>query len=53
MGLILRLVLIAAGAVVAVFVARDAPNFGVVQGMFALAAIAGALLLLAALSRRR
>ncbi len=53
MGLILRLVLMLAGAMAAVFVARDAPNFGVVQGMFALAAIAGALVLVAGFTRRR
>ena len=50
--MLLRLVLVAAGAVAALFVARDAPNFGVVQGMIGVALIAAVVVLLA-LGRRR
>ena len=32
MGLLLRIVLVAVGGLAALFVARDAPNFEVVQG---------------------
>jgi membrane protein YdbS with pleckstrin-like domain len=32
-SLVVRIVLAAGGAVAALFVARDSPNFGVVQGM--------------------
>jgi hypothetical protein len=52
MGWLIRLVLIAAGAIAAIFVARDAENFGVVQGMVAVALIA-AIVLAVALSRRK
>ncbi len=51
MGLILRLALLAGGSIAALFVARDAENFGVVQGMMAVAVIA-AVVLAAALIRR-
>lgn len=52
MGLLLRLLLALAGAAAAVLVARDAPNFGVVQGMLALV-IAVAVLALVGLAGRR
>lgn len=52
MGWLIRLLLLAAGAIAALFVAREAENFGVVQGMVALALIAAVLLVLA-LARRR
>jgi uncharacterized membrane protein YeaQ/YmgE (transglycosylase-associated protein family) len=51
-GWLLRIVLVAAGAVAALFVARDAENFGVVQGMVAVALIAAAVVG-AALIRRK
>ena len=52
MGLVVRLLLGFAGAAAALLVARDAPNFGVVQGMLALA-IAVAVLVVAGLAGRR
>ncbi len=52
MGLLIRLLLAVSGAVAAVFVARDADNFGVIQGMFALV-VAVAALALAGLAGRR
>lgn len=52
MGWLIRLLLLAAGAIAALFVAREAENFGVVQGMVAVALIA-ALLLVLALARRK
>jgi hypothetical protein len=52
MALLLRGVLALGGAVAALFVARDAPNFEVVQGMLALVA-AVAFLVLVGLSGRR
>ena len=48
----IRLVLVLAGAVAAVFVARDAENFSVVQGMVAVALIA-AVVVLVAVTRRK
>jgi hypothetical protein len=51
-GWLVRIVLVAAGAVAALFVARDAENFSVVQGMVAVALIA-AIVLLVALTRRK
>jgi uncharacterized membrane-anchored protein len=51
-GWALRFILVAAGAVAALFVARDAPNFGVVEGMIAVALIAAVVVVLA-LTRRR
>lgn len=51
-GWIIRLLLIAAGALTALFVARDAENFSVVQGMVAVAMIAAAVLLLAVIRRK-
>lgn len=52
MGWLVRLLLLAAGAIAALFVAREAENFGVVQGMVAVALIA-ALLVALALARRK
>jgi hypothetical protein len=51
-GWLIRIVLVAAGAVAALFVARDAENFGVVQGMVAVALIAAVVLVLALLRRK-
>lgn len=51
-GWAIRLLLVAAGAVAAVFVARDAENFTVVQGMVAVGMVA-ALVLALALFRRK
>jgi hypothetical protein len=51
-GWVIRLILVGAGAVAAIFVARDAQNFTVVQGMVAVALIA-AVVLAAALFRRK
>lgn len=47
-NLVVRIVLAAGGSVAALFVARDSPNFGVVQGMLAtvvLACIVGIIVL--------
>jgi hypothetical protein len=52
MGLLVRVLLLAAGAVAALFVARDAPNFGVVQGMMAVLIVA-AVVVAAAMGRRK
>ncbi len=51
-GWLIRLLLIGAGAIAALFVARDAENFGVVQGMVAVALIA-LVVVVVALTRRR
>jgi hypothetical protein len=51
-GLLVRLLLAASGAVAAVFVARDADNFGVVQGMLALVVAVAALALVGLAGRR-
>jgi hypothetical protein len=48
-----RLVLVAAGAITAIFVARDAPNFQVVEGMVGIALIAAVVVALVLLQRRR
>jgi hypothetical protein len=48
----LRLVLAAAGAIAATFVARDAPNFGVVQGFVGIAVIAAVVVVLALFPKR-
>ncbi|WP_192912475.1 hypothetical protein [Paracraurococcus ruber] len=48
-----RLILVAAGSVTALFLARDAENFGVVQGMVAIALVAAVVVALALLRRRR
>lgn len=52
MGWLLRILLLAAGAIAALFVARDAPNFVVVEGMVAVALIA-AIVLVFALTRKK
>jgi hypothetical protein len=52
MSWLLRILLLAAGAIAAIFVARDAPNFPVVEGMVAVALIA-AIVLVLALTRRK
>ncbi|MDO9709586.1 hypothetical protein [Paracraurococcus lichenis] len=48
-----RLVLVAAGAVTALFLSRDADNFGVVEGMVGIALVAAVVVALALLRRRR
>jgi hypothetical protein len=48
----IRLLLVLAGSIAAVFVARDAGNFSVVQGMVAVALIA-AVVVLVAVTRRK
>jgi hypothetical protein len=53
MGLIVRLVLGAAGGIAALFVARDSPNFEVVAGMIGVAVIAGVVLMMVLAGRRR
>jgi hypothetical protein len=52
MGLLLRGLLVVAGAIAALFVARDAPNFVVVEGMVAVVIIA-AIVLALALTRKK
>jgi hypothetical protein len=52
MGLVTRLVLVAAGAIAALLVARDSPNFGVVQGMVGVALIAAVVIGLALWRRK-
>ena len=51
-GWVVRILLLAAGAVAALFVAPDADNFSVVQGMVAVAIFAAAVLVVAVLSRK-
>lgn len=48
-----RLVLVAAGAITALFVARDAPNFQVVEGMVGIGLIAAIVALMVLLGWRR
>lgn len=48
-----RLVLAAAGVITAVFVARDAPNFQVVEGMVGLALVAAVVVAMVLLGWRR
>jgi hypothetical protein len=50
--MLMRIPLALAGAIAALFVARDAPNFAVVEGMIAIAIIAVVVLALA-LTRKR
>lgn len=50
--MLLRALLAVAGLLAALFVSRDAPNFGVVEGMVAIALIAAVVVALA-LTRRR
>jgi len=49
---LIRILLLAAGAITALFVARDAPNFVVIEGMVATLIIA-AIVLVLALTRRK
>jgi hypothetical protein len=51
-GWAIRLLLVASGAIAAIFVARDAENFSVVQGMAAVAMIAAIVLALALFRRK-
>jgi hypothetical protein len=51
--MLVRVVLVAAGALTAMFVARDAPNFAVVEAMVGVALIAAVVAVLALISRRR
>lgn len=51
-GWLVRIILLAAGAIAALFVARDAANFDIVQGMVAIALIAGVVLVVALLRRK-
>ena len=50
--MLLRIPLVLAGLIAALFVARDAPNFEVVQGMIAIAVIAAAAVVLAPTRKR-
>lgn len=52
MAWLLRILLLAAGAVTAIFLARDAPNFAVVEGMVAVVIIAAIVLVLALIRRK-
>ncbi|MGG5821638.1 hypothetical protein [Falsiroseomonas sp. HW251] len=51
-GLIVRGLLVAGGAVAALLVAPDAENFSVVQGMVSVAIFAAAVLVVAVISRK-
>jgi len=46
-GWIVRLILVVAGSVTGFFVAKDAPNFGVIQGVVGIALIALVVFVLA------
>jgi hypothetical protein len=46
-GWIVRLILVVAGTVTGFFVAKDAPNFGVIQGVVGIALIALVVFVLA------
>ena len=48
----LRIPMVLAGAIAALFVARDAPNVEAVEGMIAVAVIAAAVVVLALTQRR-
>lgn len=50
--MLIRIPLLLAGAIAALFVARDAPNFEVVEGMIAIAVIAAVVVALALLRKR-
>jgi hypothetical protein len=52
-AMLVRVVLVMAGALTALFVSRDAPNFEVVEAMIGIAIIAAVVAVLALLSRRR
>ncbi len=51
-SLIVRVVLALGGSLAAFFVARDSPNFGVVQGMVAVAILAAAVIVAAFIRRK-
>ncbi|MGE5537136.1 MAG: hypothetical protein ACM30I_00850 [Gemmatimonas sp.] len=53
MGVVVRLVLIVAGALTALVVARDALNFPILQGTIAILLIVAAVFAFAWLNRRR
>lgn len=50
--MLIRIPLLLAGTIAALFVARDAPNFEVVEGMIAIAVIAAVVVALALLRKR-
>ena len=52
MGIVIRALLALGGAVAAALVARDSPNFGVVQGMMALLAAVAFLIAVGLIGRR-
>lgn len=52
MALVVRGLLAVAGAVAALLLARDAPNFGVVQGMLALIVAVAILIAIGLVGRR-
>jgi hypothetical protein len=52
MGIVVRGLLALAGVLAAAMVARDAANFGLVQGMMALLAAVAALIAVGLVSRR-
>ncbi|WP_270936041.1 hypothetical protein [Falsiroseomonas oryzae] len=51
-GWIVRILLVAGGAVAALFVAPDAANFDVVQGMVAVAIVAAVVVAVALFTRK-
>ncbi|NOG69224.1 hypothetical protein [Roseicella sp. DB1501] len=51
--MLVRVVLLGAGAITALFVARDAPNFDVIEGMVGIAIIATLVFAMVLLGRRR
>ncbi|MFM2151294.1 MAG: hypothetical protein RLZZ187_3600 [Pseudomonadota bacterium] len=51
-GWLVRLLLLAAGAVTALFLAREAENFAVVEGMVAIALVAAVVMVLAVTRRK-
>ena len=52
MGIVIRALLALGGAVAAALVARDSPNFGVVQGMLAILAAVVFLIAIGLIGRR-
>ena len=53
MGVVVRVVLVAAGALAALLVGRDASNFLVVEGLLGIAIIAAVVVTVALLARGR
>lgn len=53
MAFIARLILIAAGALTAIFIARDALNFPIIQAVVAILLITAVMIAWAMFSRRR